>query len=111
MENKEPIALNEEERARMAKLYEQVSASLKEMALITARVLQLDPSKHAPTFERRSPGDRQMTDMSIEPDIFIRVVSNFDGSSTGCYSYAKGLIMLCGGKPGGGGGGSPFRTN
>jgi hypothetical protein len=64
---KRGVRLPENDRARMAVLYEETTARLTEMAMIVARNLNLDPDSHAPVFERARDKDRPMTHMSIDP--------------------------------------------
>jgi hypothetical protein len=100
--SKRAVPLNREDRERMAKLYEEVASRLVEMGMIVARTLGLDPKSHAPVFERRKDEDRKMADMVVESEPFVRLISNQDRTSTGCYSYLSSAVMLCGGKPGDG---------
>jgi len=93
--DKEVVELSEEDAIRMATLYEEVVPRLTEMAYIVARNLGLDPQSHAPVFERRGK-ERSMQNMAIEPDAHVRILSNAEGDSTGCYDYKKRAVVLCG---------------
>lgn len=92
---KRRVHLSEEDRARMARLYEEATSRLTEMALIIARNLSLDPKNHGPVFERARDRDRSMANMAIESNAFVRLVSNSDRTSNGCYLYSEGVAVTC----------------
>ena len=90
------VQLPEDDRVRMARLYEEVTPRLIEMALIVSRVLSLSPAEHAPLFTARQPSDRRMANMVIEPNVPVRLLADATGTSTGCYIYSDGAVLLCG---------------
>jgi hypothetical protein len=92
---KRRVQLSEDDRARMARLYEETTVRLTEMAMIVARNLGLDPDKHAPVFERARDADRAMTHMSIDPGVPVRLVSNSNRTSNGCYLYRESVAVAC----------------
>ncbi|QEL16450.1 hypothetical protein [Limnoglobus roseus] len=80
--------LGPEDRARMARLYEEVKGRLEEMALIVSRTLHLPDSGDAlAVFHPRpvKPGERMPVD--------IEIICH--GNVCGCYDYRDGTCGPC----------------
>lgn len=87
--------LSDEENARMARLYEEVSGRLEEMALITARVLHLDRDKLKVSFEREEQTKEVILDAhtNVVKLKGVRIICGPDGC--GCWDYDAGLCYSC----------------
>jgi hypothetical protein len=103
VKNKKFITLSDSDTNRVAVLHDEILERISEIGRIVAPKLGLDLATHYPTFERHEididlsprPG------VSIEERVvLVRVLTNADGTSTGCYLRKTGVITLCGGKPG-----------
>ena len=92
MENQKKT-LAHEDRIRMARLYEEVAGRLEEMALITARALDMNTSDLAFTFER--PGQVSQATSLARPVVFkgVKIICTQDGC--GCYDYDTGECFVC----------------
>ena len=83
------VPLSSPDRERMSQLYEEVAGRLKEMALITARVLGIPPD--ATQGVRLTPTDTGPKDSSAQ--FRYAIVCGTD--SCGCYDYEAGLCYEC----------------
>ncbi len=93
MENQKK-ALVQEDRIRMARLYEEVDGRLEEMALITARTLGLNTSDRISAFERLGQAS-QAVSSDERPIVFQGVKIICTSSGCGCYDYDTGECFAC----------------
>lgn len=88
-----PVHLSAEDRARMTRLYEEVSGRLEEMALITARNLGLGSSDLQPTFKPPESVSQTASGSQAELKGITIVCSASDGC--GCYDNDNGICWQC----------------
>lgn len=83
---KQPVRLEPEDRARMARLYEEVVARLNEMGHILSRTLDVDLAEHIVVLQPRHRG---------RPDP-VQILAGRTDDSSACYSHREGTVSLCG---------------
>jgi hypothetical protein len=92
------VPLSEEDRARMARLYEEVSGRLEEMALIVARTLGKTSEGYTEVaFKRRkrlSDTRGQGSERRAQAEEQTEVI-HFDGCGWGCYDHGQGICYPC----------------
>jgi hypothetical protein len=96
--DKKETPLSREHAERMRALHSLVVKALQEMGGIVAETLSLDLKTHAPVF---SPHTHDETRLKMEAMTFpvgrpVLVVTNTDGTSTGCYLPDRGSVAKCG---------------
>lgn len=93
-EQKRDIPLSAEDRARMARLYEEVTGRVEEMALIVARTLGEDSQDHLEiAFVRRFVA---LSAQQAAASRFKGVeVIHFAGCGWGCYNHDAGTCSAC----------------
>ncbi len=92
------IHLSEEDRYRMAKLYEEISGRLEEMALITARNLNLETlDQIEPTFRRLDSisHENQETVVAAKKRLAKGVTIVCTPRGCGCYDNDNGICWAC----------------
>ena len=97
-DEKNRTPLGAEDRARMARLYEEIEGRLHEMALIVARTLSLDTTEIEVTSLGRPLGETRNRGAGETPDRVIR----FKGieivctpAGCGCYDHDAGECFPC----------------
>ncbi|MDN7671326.1 hypothetical protein QZM22_02015 [Burkholderia oklahomensis] len=92
------VRLSDEDRARMEKLYEEVSGRLREMALITARNLRLSTTKKMdvlffPPNTAHKSGSKPVE--AAKPIVFEGTEIICSSSGCGCYDFDAGVCYVC----------------
>lgn len=96
-DKKAGVPLSSEDRARMARLYEEIEGRLHEMALIAARTLSLDTAEvEAKSLGRPFAGARQnAAEASDGPLQFQGIEIVCTPSGCGCYDHDSGECFPC----------------
>jgi hypothetical protein len=93
------VSLSEEDRARMARLYEGVTGRVEEMALIVARTLGKPSQGHTEVVYRRrkisfdikrGQGSEREAMATEETEVI-----HFEGCGWGCYDHGQGICYPC----------------
>jgi hypothetical protein len=90
-----PVHLSAEDRARMTRLFEEVSGRLEEMALITARNLGLGSSDLQPTFKPPESVSKTASGVQAELRLLGTTIVCSASDGCGCYDNDAGICYVC----------------
>ena len=88
------VELSEEDKVRMARLYEEVSGRVTEMALIVGRTLGRDTEDAIEIAFARTLKERNGGTTPAPPDPSGRMI-HFSNCEWGCYDYVTGECYPC----------------